>query len=57
VSFPINSQFGEFNSRLGRCKFPVRPVTGYGWQEFDFAFRFTAELRKIDEITGSTVKG
>jgi hypothetical protein len=42
-----NSRLGEFNSRLGRQKFPVRGATGIRWQPFDSAcyfFKQTAVL-------------
>jgi hypothetical protein len=38
--FAIDSRFGEFNSRLGRRKFPVRSATGIGSQWIDLLCRF-----------------
>src|SRR6266851_9001971 len=35
-----NSRFGEFNSRLGRCKFPFSAATGIRSQGLDLLLRF-----------------
>jgi hypothetical protein len=35
-----NSRFGEFNSRLGQRKFPIRSATGIGSQDNDLARSF-----------------
>jgi hypothetical protein len=40
ILFSRHSRFGEFNSRLGQCEFPVRPATGIRWQQLDLACSF-----------------
>src|SRR6266446_1133209 len=59
--FAINSRFGEFNSRLGRHKFPVRSATGIGSQAIDLLCRFSGptalawvKSQKFPVSTGKT---
>jgi hypothetical protein len=53
-----NSRLGEFNSRLGRGEFPVRPATGIHRQPTDFAYPFSrpngSSFEEIAKIHGST---
>ena len=43
--FAVIPRFGEFNSRLGGCKFPVRITTGIREQELDLLHVFAAKRR------------
>src|SRR5712692_9811927 len=45
--FADNSRFGEFNSRLGRCEFPVSAATGIRSQALDFPHRFRGQTAVI----------
>src|SRR5713101_5474035 len=45
--FADNSRFGDFNSRLGRRKFPLRAATGISWQALDLAHCFYGQMAVI----------
>jgi hypothetical protein len=59
--FADNSRFGEFNSRLDRCEFPLRSATGIRSQVLDLTHRFRgqtavfwAKSTKFPVSTGKT---
>ena len=41
--FAVIPRFGEFNSRLGGCKFPVRFITGIRGLRLDLLHRFCSQ--------------